>query len=97
MPEHHDDGIVTVGERVGLDDHLVTDDPLDRELPSVDLGRDVLDDGASPVGEGGPGGVAGGARRFGGGRADTQADCALLEATRGRGEGVGRRRRAGSP
>ena len=39
-----DDCVVTVGEDVGLDKHLVADGALHRIAPAVDLGTDRLDD-----------------------------------------------------
>jgi hypothetical protein len=38
--------IMTIGENVGLDQHLVADRALDRIAPAVDRGPDRLDDRA---------------------------------------------------
>jgi hypothetical protein len=43
---------VAVAHDVGLDDHLVTANPLDREPAAVDLGADAVDRAASPPGGG---------------------------------------------
>ena len=42
--QHGANLVVAVGEGIGLDDHPVADDPLDREAAVVDARRDVLDD-----------------------------------------------------
>ena len=49
VPEDHAHDIVTVHERVGLHHEDIADLPLHGEAAAVDLGRDVLDDGATPT------------------------------------------------
>jgi hypothetical protein len=41
-----DDGVMAVGEDVGLDDDVVPDGALDRIAAAVDLGTDAFDDDA---------------------------------------------------
>ena len=61
-PSEHDDRgdqVMAVGKDIGLDDHDITDDPLDRERAVIDPRPDRLDNGPlTPIdmrGDGGPG------------------------------------------
>ena len=44
VPEDRCQGVVAVGEYVGLDGHRLADRPLGREAAAVDLGHHRLDD-----------------------------------------------------
>jgi hypothetical protein len=47
MADDGDDDVMAVGKRVGLDDHPVADDALDRKAAAVHERRDPLDHGAT--------------------------------------------------